>query len=187
MRLLQLLAASLIPASTLAVFADEAFQVDYHHALLGIPQEENTFVYAPVAASKASLIYTLTEKYLFGAVNPKDGSIVWRQQLHGTSNSSNAVLRAGGENVVATGAGSQVAAWQASDGRMIWSHEYGADTTVKDVHFLELKEDGTTAGSKDVLVVFQGTISGVERRDVDTGEVKWQFVDARYVRRVYAH
>lgn len=180
MRLLSLLTASLIPVSTLAIFADEAFQIDYHHALLGIPKEDSTFVYQPVASSKASLIYTLTEKALIGAINPKDGSIVWRQRLHGAVNSLTAVLRAGGENVVATGTDSQVSAWQASDGRLIWSHEFGDDVKVKDVRFLELKEDGSTSGSKDVLVLYQGSTIGVERRDAETGEVKWQFSDARY-------
>ena len=182
MRLLNLFAASLIPASAFAVFADEAFQIDYHHALLGIPREENTFVHQPVASSKASLIYTLTDQALIGAVNPKDGSIVWRQQLHSISNSSSwSVLRAGGENIVAAGAETQLAAWQASDGRLIWSHEFANDIRVKDVRFLELKEDGSTGGSKDVLVLYEGSTNGVERRDAETGEFRWQFIDARYV------
>jgi outer membrane protein assembly factor BamB len=180
MRLLSLLTASLIPAATLAVFADEAFQVDYHHALLGIPKEDSTFVHQPIASSKASLLYTLTDQSLVGAVNPKDGSIVWRQQLHAANDSSPAVLRAGGENVIATAAGGQVAAWQASDGRLMWSHEYADDISVMDVRFLELKEDGSTGGTRDVLVLYRGSSSGVERRDAETGDVKWQFDDARY-------
>lgn len=126
------------------------------------------------------MLFTLTDKSLFGAVNPKDGSIVWRQQLHSVSNSSNAVLRAGGDNVLATAAGSQVATWQASDGRLIWSHDYGQDVVVKDAIFLGVKGEGSAIGSQDILVLYQGASSGIERRDLETGEVKWQYTDARY-------
>ena len=180
MRLLSLIAASLLPASSVAIFADEAYQVDYHHELLGLPQSENTFVHQPVAASKASLIYTLTDKSLVGAVNPKDGTVVWRQRIYGTENSTGAVLRAGGENVIATGAGSGIALWQASDGRLIWNHDYNGETIVKDVTYLETSEEGRTSVSNDVLVLYHGSSRGVERRDGETGAVKWQYADSRY-------
>ena len=158
--------ASLIPACAFAVFADEAYQTDYHHALLGIPREASTFVHQPVAASKASLIYTLTEKGLVAAVNPKDGSILWRQQLPGANSTSQAVLKAGRENVVASASTSQVASWQASDGRLIWSHDYGHDVAVKDVQFLQFNEDGSTTGAQDLVVLYESsTAVVVERRD----------------------
>jgi outer membrane protein assembly factor BamB len=182
MRLLSVITALLVPSVVLAVFADEAYQIDYHHALLGIPQEDNTFVHQPVASSKASLLYTHKDKSLLGAVNPKDGSIVWRQQVHSAVNSSAAVLRAGNDgDVVATGTDGQVAAWAASDGRLIWSHDFAEKAQIKDVKFLELKGDGSTTGAKDVLVLYLGSQAVVERRDADTGDLKWSFTDARYV------
>ncbi|KIW04497.1 uncharacterized protein PV09_04254 [Verruconis gallopava] len=177
MRFWSVVTALLLPLSTLAVFADEAYQVDYHHALLGIPREDNTFVHIPIASTKAALIYTLSEKNIVGAVNPKDGSIVWRQQLR-TGSTAKALLRASadGDNIVVTGVDGQAAAWQASDGRLIWSHEF--EGTIGDVQFLELAQDGSTTGAKDVLLLYQGANTVVERRDADTGTLKWQLVDA---------
>src|SRR5215469_10678850 len=100
MRMLPSLAACLI-TSVLAVFPDEAYQVDYHHALLGFPQQHTTFFHQPYPNSKASLIYTLSERGVIGAVNPKDGSIIWRQFLASDLTGSGGFLKAGeGQNIV---------------------------------------------------------------------------------------
>lgn len=110
--------ATLLLRSTQAIFADEAWDVDYHHPLLGLPKEEATLFHQPNPASKASLIYTLSEEGIVGAVNPRDGSLVWRQSL--PRNLSDAgFLRAGsGQDIVIAGAGHQVSAWSAADGRL---------------------------------------------------------------------
>jgi ER membrane protein complex subunit 1 len=173
--------ACLIPA-ILAIFPDEAYKVDYQHALLGLPQHQTTFFHQPQIGSKASLIYTLSEESLLGAVNPKDGSLVWRQQLPNASNSSDSFLRAGeNQDVVISGLDQQVAAWSAADGKLVWSNEYETPGAVKDLEILEIPEGGTGVASKDVIVLIQGTSRTVQRLDWKTGSVKWQYTDGGYV------
>src|ERR1700719_4597891 len=97
-----LLLASCAPLA-LAIFADEVNHVDFHYALLGIPSAQRTFFHRPSSSSNASLLYTLSEKSFLGAVNPKDGSIVWRQNLARWSDAAavESFLRAGdGENTI---------------------------------------------------------------------------------------
>jgi outer membrane protein assembly factor BamB len=180
MRSLLTIAGLLIP-SILAVFPDEAYQVDYHHALLGLPEEQSTFFHQPLATSKASLIYTLSEKSVIGAVNPKDGALVWRQPLPSAVNSTAALLRAGeGYDFVVSATDSEVAAWTASDGRLIWSQPFQEHGEVKDVALLEPVPGELDGGAKDVLVLFQGSHPFVQRLDGETGAIKWQFGDTRY-------
>jgi outer membrane protein assembly factor BamB len=170
MRLLLALTATLPLAA--AVFRDEAYQIDYHHALLGIPEAQNTFFHPPNPSSKASLIYTLSEKSLIGAINPKDGAVVWRQRLESAVNSSRALLKPEeGGDIVASATDGEVAAWAAKDGRLIWREEFEEVGGVVGLGFLE----------KDVLVLFQGAHPVVQRRDGATGAVVWQFGDMRYV------
>jgi outer membrane protein assembly factor BamB len=169
MRLLLALTATL--PFVAAVFRDEAYQIDYHHALLGLPLEQSTFFHPPNPSSKASLIYTLSEKSLIGAVNPKDGVVVWRQRLDSATNSSRALLRPGeGVDVVASATDGEVAAWAAKDGRLVWREEFEGGGEVVGLTFLE----------KDVLVLRQGGQIVVQKRDGATGAVLWQFVDTRY-------
>src|SRR5579862_4536229 len=110
------LLASLVPSAA-AVFADDAYHADYHHPLVGIPREHSTFFHRPQASSRASLLYTLSEKLVLGAVNPKDGVLVWRQLLKPFSNltgPAEGFLRAGeNENTVISAVGSLVSAWDA--------------------------------------------------------------------------
>ncbi|KAL8998081.1 MAG: hypothetical protein Q9169_002774 [Polycauliona sp. 2 TL-2023] len=100
-----------------AIYADEAYTVDFHHVLLGIPQLDTTFLDRPSATSKASLLYTLSARSVLGAINPKDGSVVWRQQLRDGSALLNAP--AGGTTVISAVNGT-VQAWDAADGRLVW-------------------------------------------------------------------
>ena len=74
------LSLSLLP-SALAVFEDEAYSVDYHHELLGLPQPHTTFFHRPRKDDKATLIYTLSDLGVLGAVHPGTGKVVWRQLL----------------------------------------------------------------------------------------------------------
>jgi outer membrane protein assembly factor BamB len=176
MRLLLVLTALI--RFSLAVFSDEAYQIDYHHALLGIPEGHNTFFHQPNSRSKASLIYTLSEKSLIGAVNPKDGTVLWRQQLPSAVNSSNALLRpAEDQDVVFSATDSQVAAWTGSDGKLIWAQGFEEKGQIIGLQVLD-----HTSGEdlKDVLVLGQGSHPYVQRRDGSTGDIKWQFGDMRY-------
>lgn len=166
-------AACLLLTPTLAVFADEAWNLDYHHALIGKPKETTTFFHRPNPASRASLIYTLSEQGVLGAVNPRDGSLVWRQLLDANVSSSDAsFLRAGEEqDLVVSGIGSQVASWSAGDGRLAWSH--AAPGLLQDVEILELSDGRETPGAKDALVLAGGEHAQVQRLDGATGAVKW--------------
>ncbi|KAF2083961.1 DUF1620-domain-containing protein [Saccharata proteae CBS 121410] len=171
------LTASLVP-SALAVFADDAYHVDYHHALLGTPLEHATFFHQPnVVESKASLLYTLSEQSVLGAVHPKDGSIVWRQRLSDNA-STDQYLRAGeGQDTVISGVAGSVAAWSAIDGRLVWNKQFDG-AWVKDLEVIEFDDGKTAAGAKDAVALFQGGTPAVRRLDGQTGAVKWVFEDS---------
>lgn len=178
MRIQLLLAtvAGLFAHSASAVFADEAWNLDYHYALIGEPQTDATFFHQPNPESKASLLYTLSNKGVLGAVNPRDGSVVWRQLLAGSSAPSNisSFLRAGeGQDIVISGIDSHVAAWSAGDGKLVWTSS--TPGTVEDVEILQLDDTKTTGTPKDVVVLSRGEHAVVERRDGASGAVKWQY------------
>jgi len=175
MRLLLLLlsAACLTARLTSAIFVDEAWNIDYHYALLGAPKEDTTFFHQPNPSSRATLVYTLSQEGVLGAVNPRDGSVVWRQLLpHNASNPS--FLRAGeGQDIVVSGTGSQVAAWSAADGRLVWSLDDNG--CVEDLEILELLDGKETSGAKDTLVITSGDRAAVRRVDGSSGAVRWEY------------
>ncbi|KAK4940750.1 hypothetical protein LTR28_009055, partial [Elasticomyces elasticus] len=171
------IAASLL-APALAVFADDAYSIDYHYALLGRPRQHSTFFHRPQAGSKASLLYTLSDQGVLGAVNPKDGNLVWRQVLDESGNSTAAFLRAGeGSDVVISACAGQIAAWSAADGRLSWRIGT-AGAEVKDLEVLELDEGRGGAELKDAVVLLDGVKPSVRRLDARTGQTKWEFEES---------
>ncbi|RJE18588.1 hypothetical protein PHISCL_09081, partial [Aspergillus sclerotialis] len=125
---LLLLASCVLP--TTAIYSDEVNHIDYHHALLGIPTPDSTFFLKPSSASNASLLYTLSEDLLLGAINPRDGAVVWRQNLSrlagASASETTGIARAvDGTNAVVSAAGNYVSAWGASDGKLIWENWFG--------------------------------------------------------------
>lgn len=164
----------LLARSSIAVFSDEAWNVDYHFALLGEPQEQTTLFHQPSPESRASLVYTLSSQGVLGAVHPKDGTLVWRQLI--SANNSNAAvgfLRAGeGQDTIVSGIGSQIAAWSAADGRQAWSLNLAGE--VVDVEILESEDGAATPGVKDALVMAGGYHAVVQRVDGATGAVRWE-------------
>ena len=163
------------PLSILGIFTDEAYQIDYHHSLLGLPQPHTTYFHRPSAASKASLLYTLSDKGVLGAINPKDGSVVWRQRLLDPLNNKqgNATLSSlEGVNTVYSAIGNQVQAWDAADGRLLWS--FLGNGEVKALGYSE-KREGVISLDEEAEQV------GVVRKlAADTGKVVWEFRDERY-------
>jgi hypothetical protein len=150
------LAACVAPAA--AVFEDDAYHVDFHYALLGLPHPEATFFAKPYAGSKASLLYALSRNQTIGAINPKDGALVWRQQFPAASPGRAHLRSAHGQDTVVSAAGGRIAAWSASD------------ATVEDLEMLE----------QDALVLLAGGVSStVQRLDGKTGRAKWTFEDTR--------
>ena len=150
-----------------ALFQDEAYHIDFHHALLGAPVPENTFFHRPSASSKGSLLYTLSEKLVLGAINPRDGSLVWRQDLaEGAKNRTfvRGFLRApNNTNVVVSAAGNIVRAWDATDGRMIWEKEERGT-----IHSLSLLAVDPMVVSEDKGVVSISRLNGMN------GKMIWE-------------
>lgn len=167
-----------IPSLALAIFADEAFHIDYHHALLGTPQPYTTFFHRPSASSKASLLYTLSDKFVLGAINPKDGSIVWRQRLieRASNETGKTFLNAAdGENTIYSATDEVIQAWDAADGRLVWDWRGTGRTKALEV----FTADG---GQKYVLALnAEEEKTGIVRKlAADTGEVLWELKDDRY-------
>ena len=161
----------------LTVFSDEAYHIDYHHTLLGAPQQHTTFFHRPQATSKGSLLYSLSEKGVLGAINPKDGSIVWRQSLADTECSKvrKGLLGALAEgNIIISAFNGLVQAWDAAEGRLLWEQPgsgVSEDLVVSDL--------GGTA--KDILTLTAKTTTTVIIRKlaVHSGEILWEFEDDR--------
>ena len=110
-----------------ALFQDEAYRTDFQHALLGTASPGNTFFHQPSVSSKASLLYTLSERLIVGAINPKDGDLVWRQDLNNGGierRTSLGILRAANNtNLLISSVGNRIRAWDASEGRLVWERE----------------------------------------------------------------
>jgi len=180
MRLQLAILAAVIPAA-LAVYTDEAYKVDSQLALLGLPRSENTFFAQPYAGSKASLIYTLSEKCVLGAVNPKDGSIVWRQLLRPPEHcTSGGILRAGeNQDTLVTALDRSLQAWSAADGRLVWEKSYEHHDDIFDVQITKSAGEDQT---QDVIVVLGYDNPAVQRLDGRTGVKKWSSsTDEEYV------
>ena len=156
---------------TAAIYKDEVGHVDFHHSLVGIPQRETTFFHRPRTDDKASLLYTLSDLGVVGAVNPTSGELVWRQQASENITNGGGFLRAPeGENWVAAASGRRVQAWNALNGRAVWQMEFEGE--VKDLEILELTENSR----KDVLVLFDEDGTTVLRRlHGGLGNVIWEF------------
>ncbi|SLM34812.1 Quinonprotein alcohol dehydrogenase-like superfamily [Lasallia pustulata] len=172
---LRLFLFCLLPTLTLAVFADEAYQTDYHHALVGVPQSHTTFFHRPSVASKASLLYTLSDRLVLGAVNPKDGTLLWRQRLvdSGRNVTSRGFLSAGdGESIVVSAVDGLLRAWDAADGRLVW--EWSGQGRANALEVVEMEGVG-----KDVVVIHkeEGQVGMARRLSAATGDVKWEFRD----------
>lgn len=184
MRLNAALALAACAGPAAAIFADDAYHIDFHYALLGYPKHEATFFHKPFAASKASLIYTVSENGTVGAVNPKDGALVWRSAPGATTRG---LLRAGeDQDTVVSALDDRVVAWTGSDGRIAWETKLSG-SVVEDLEILEQEDGITNQEAKDPIVLLAQGNNGVKRLDGKTGRVKWTYEDARYVMRSAAN
>lgn len=165
------------PFVVFAIFVDEAYEVDYHHALLGTPRQHSTFFHRPSAISKASLLYTISERGVLGAVNPKDGSIVWRQRLVDTTRNQtfkSCLSAAEGENTIFSAANGEIRAWDAADGKLVWNY-------IGNGEVVDLKVLPVDKGQKDVVTLHEngGSTGFVRKLMADSGEAVWVFQDDR--------
>ncbi|KAK3330587.1 DUF1620-domain-containing protein [Apodospora peruviana] len=163
-----------LPSAVRAVFQDEVGHIDYHYELLGVPQRETTFFHRPRRDEKASLLYTLSDVGVLGAVHPSSGAVLWRHLLNGTLTDGGGFLRAGeGENWVAGALGKSVHAWDAVSGRNKFWVDFSGE--VRDLEIMEMTENG---GRKDVLALFDeedGSSTVLRRLSGDDGSVVWEF------------
>ncbi|KAK3987434.1 hypothetical protein QBC44DRAFT_119755 [Cladorrhinum sp. PSN332] len=171
-----LLTAALLPLHAVAVFRDEVGHIDYHYTLLGVPQRETTFFHRPRKEDRASLLYTLSDEGVLGAVNPGTGIVVWRQLLKSNKTQDDeGFARAGeGENWVVSAYGGTVSAWDAAGGRnRFWGKFQGK---VRDLEVMELTE---VEGRKDVLVLSEEDQGNAVLRRLNgaNGKVVWEFRD----------
>jgi outer membrane protein assembly factor BamB len=176
-----LIAACVSPA--VAIYPDEVNHIDFHHALLGTPSPDSTFFLKPSSASNASLLYTISDKSILGAVNPRDGALLWRKDLSrlGSSSHGGGILRGSdGNNAVVGAAGNYISSWTAQDGKLIWENKF-QDGVVADVELLELEEASPTGARDTLALVGRETTGTVRRLDGNTGKTKWESKDARLV------
>ncbi|RFU80217.1 hypothetical protein TARUN_2027 [Trichoderma arundinaceum] len=154
-----------------AVFKDEVGDIDFHHALVGVPQVETTFFHRPKKDEKASLLYTLSDVGILGAVNPNTGALVWRQQIaDGVSNGGGHLRAPEGESWVAAAYGQRVQSWAALSGRNLWQAEFKGQ--IKDLEIMELTE----SARKDVLALYdEDGVTVLRRLHGVLGTVVWEF------------
>lgn len=167
-----------------AVFLDEAFNADFHLALLGIPQPHSTFFHKPDTSSNAALLYTLSDKAVLGAINPRDGSVVWRQSIAGApqENTTQSFLVAGEtDGKVVAAIGDIVTAWDASSGRLVWSHRTSPDSEVVDLQPVSVLGSSTEGAVQDIVILTQSQtgdgVYTITRMDGDGSSVRWQHID----------
>lgn len=160
-----------LPAAVRAVFRDEVGDIDFHHDLVGLPQRETTFFHKPRPDDKASLLYTLSDVGVLGAVNPGSGTVVWRQLINGNITNGGGHLRAGdSETWIASAYGKSVHAWEAVSGRNLWGTDL--DGEVKDLEIMKVTENGHI----DVLALCNEDGSTTLRRLSSTdGSLLWEF------------
>jgi ER membrane protein complex subunit 1 len=141
--------------STSAIYSDDAFVVDYHHPLIGVPQSHATFFHRPQSSSNASLLYTLSDKHVLGAINPKDGNVLWRQRLAEADESSqqHSYAVAGEQDgQIVTGHGTAVSSWDALDGKLRWEYVAPTGYQVKGIQLLP-SPDTISGQAQDVIAV----------------------------------
>ncbi len=172
------LVACLAPVA--AVFEDEAFHIDFHYALLGLPERDATFFQRPYPGSRGSLLYSISQNQTVGAINPKDGALVWRHHLPSPLCEGGHLRSGSDQDTVISAVGDHITAWSASDGRLVWETSFNG-AVVGDLEIME-QEDGMAADQvKDALVLLTSDKHGVRRIDGKTGREKWAFHDTRFV------
>jgi ER membrane protein complex subunit 1 len=185
-----------------SILADEANHVDYHHALLGIPQAEHTFFHRPSAASSASLLYSISEKAVLGAINPKDGSLVWRHPLADATlkpflqvETADRLLDDGEDKAavpVRTGLLAQdgtpfvvsyyestVSSWDAMNGKLLWQKILPPGQHIRSAQLAPPRRDGQSGSGFNVVVLYGSDSGTIITLNGDSGAVVWEHRDTR--------
>ncbi|CAK7228254.1 hypothetical protein SBRCBS47491_006844 [Sporothrix bragantina] len=184
---LLVLGAAAPAAVNAVVYKDQVGDIDFHHQLVGLPQRDATFFHRPRREDKASLLYTLSDVGVLGAVNPSTGALVWRHLLaddntdndykeHDTFGTGH-VQAVEGEGWLAAGLGHSVHAWNAVSGRSVWWADFAGD--VADIAVSSDKPKTDAAAHSDVLALFLEDSHIVLRRLAgNDGHVVWEHREA---------
>ncbi len=179
-----LLGALATIAPVQSIFVDEAFNIDFHQALLGTPQPHTTFFHRPDSSSNAALLYTLSDRAVLGALNPRDGSIVWRQAIAGQpkENATAAYLVAGEDDgKITTAFEKTVSAWDASDGRLVWTYGIKGRSRAIALQAVPVLGSSTDGAVQDVILLTQPQKEGggyvVSRLGGDGSGERWHHSD----------
>ncbi|CAK7564937.1 MAG: hypothetical protein SEPTF4163_002842 [Sporothrix epigloea] len=188
---LLVLGAAAPAAVNAIVYKDQVGDIDFHHQLIGLPQRDTTFFYRPRHDDKASLLYTLSDVGVLGAVNPSTGAVIWRHLLADDNSDSTykehdtfgtgRVEAVEGEGWLAAGLGRSVHAWNAVSGRNVWWADF--DGKVADVAvtagLAADSERSEAAARTDVLALFVEESHVVLRRLAgNDGHVVWEHREA---------
>lgn len=183
---LLVLAAAAPAAVDAVVFKDQVGDIDFHHQLVGLPQRDATFFHRPRRDDKASLLYTLSDVGVLGAVNPSSGALVWRQLL-ADDDAADADASFGKGHVeavevegwLAAGLGHSVHAWNAVSGRSVWWADFAGEVADVVVAATAEKADANAAARRDVLALFLENDHVVLRRLAgNDGHVVWEHREA---------
>jgi outer membrane protein assembly factor BamB len=180
---LSILTSLLLPVK--AIFADDAFHVDFHHALLGSPQSPTTFFHKPHSNTNASLLYTVSDKAVLGAINPRDGSVLWRQPLAGepVNNASTSYLvTAERDGQLVSGYNRTVACWDGLDGRLVWDFTVPEGTRIGGMQAVSGAEPVTGGITQDYVVlalpIDPTAHTSIVRIAGDGSGARWHHVDS---------
>ena len=122
-------------------------------------------IYAGAAVADGRVFVTSSTEKTVSALDARDGSLIWRQELRNFAYPAAAVD--GG--IVVTGSyGGDMTAWRAADGRKLWSHVLG----------------NRIYGAPQIVagVAWASTFGGrTDARDLRTGRLLQRFLHGRYV------
>ncbi|KEF60452.1 uncharacterized protein A1O9_02013 [Exophiala aquamarina CBS 119918] len=176
-------ALTVLLSTSSAIFADDAFHIDYHHALLGVPQSHATFFHKPQVSTNASLLYSISDKAVLGAINPKDGSLLWRQSLAGKpldyASSSFLVARERDGQVISAH-GRVVSSWDALNGKLIWSYDLPEGTVVQGLKSVP-RLGANSAAIPDLIILATSGMANAHnvicRIASDGSGPRWEHID----------
>jgi outer membrane protein assembly factor BamB len=176
-------ALTVLLSTSNAIFADDAFHIDYHHALLGVPQSHTTFFHKPQASTNASLLYSISDKAVLGAINPKDGSVLWRQSLAGQPldhPSTSFLVARERDGQIISGHGRTVSSWDALNGKLNWAYNFPEGTIVQGLQPVP-GLDASNAAVQDLMVLTTSKVANahpvIGRIAGDGSGLRWEHID----------
>ncbi|KAI6250633.1 ER membrane protein complex subunit 1 [Erysiphe necator] len=152
-----------------AILADDAYLVDYHYELLGLPLQETTFFFRPRKDDKATLLYTLSDLNVIGAINPGTGKLVWRQIID-NQDEKGFIRSVDEEDAIITGVGGRVDCWNAMNGIMKWNVEFPG--VIRDLQVIKTITNEKTI-QKILVLLEEEEKTVLKLLQCDSGDLIW--------------